>query len=117
MTEAEHARQREWVRLHDANPGEAVLLAAQGADPRHPTAGARLAQLRADRRPPMKTYRYVGDIVTDGTNEVRPAYQCPDCGALVESPAAHDVFHAKVDGMFRALDHHLMRTPDEGESP
>jgi hypothetical protein len=53
----------------------------------------------------VKSYRYVGDLTASATKEVRPAYQCPDCGALVDHIAIHDAHHAKVDGMFRALDH------------
>ena len=51
LSAAEQSRQWEWKRLHDANPGEAIYLASIGADPRHPTAGDQLAQLRKDRRP------------------------------------------------------------------
>jgi hypothetical protein len=51
ITPAERRRQWEWARLHRAHAGEAVYLAAQGLDPRHPGAGDHLAQLRADRDP------------------------------------------------------------------
>lgn len=44
-------RRWQWFRLHRASPAEAVYLAAQGPDPRHPGAGDHLAQLRADRAP------------------------------------------------------------------
>jgi len=44
-------RQWRWSRLHRASPAEAVYLATQGLDPRHPGAGDHLAQLRADRHP------------------------------------------------------------------
>jgi hypothetical protein len=59
----------------------------------------------------MATYRYIGPLhATDGPEGV---YVCPTCGGLVSSGgiAVHDAYHAKVDGMFRALDH-LMRIPD-----
>jgi hypothetical protein len=43
------------------------------------------------------------------------AYFCSTCGCLVSNTGTaivvHDAYHAKVDGMFRALDH-LMRIPD-----
>jgi len=51
ITDAERRCQWEWFRLHQTTAAEAVYLAAQGADPRHPTAGDQLAQLRAGRRP------------------------------------------------------------------
>lgn len=59
----------------------------------------------------MATYRYIGDLHSaDGPEG---AYVCPTCGSLVSSMGmtVHDAYHAKVDGMFRALDH-LMRIPD-----
>jgi hypothetical protein len=59
----------------------------------------------------MTTYRYLGNLhATDRTEGV---YVCPTCGGVVSSQgtAVHDAYHAKVDGMFRALDH-LMRIPD-----
>lgn len=36
ITDAERRRQWEWWRLHQTTAAEAVYLAAQGADPRHP---------------------------------------------------------------------------------
>jgi hypothetical protein len=59
----------------------------------------------------VNSYRYLGNLDTvDGPGAV---YVCPTCGSLVSSrgTAVHDAYHAKVDGMFRALDH-LMRVPD-----
>jgi hypothetical protein len=56
-------------------------------------------------------YRYLVDLDTvDGSGAI---YVCPTCGSLVWSGemAVHDAYHAKVDGMFRALDH-LMQVPD-----
>jgi hypothetical protein len=47
----ERRAQWEWVRLHRATAAEAIYLAAQGFDPRLPSAGDFLAQLRADRTP------------------------------------------------------------------
>jgi hypothetical protein len=47
----EHRMQWEWTKIHRATPIEAVYLAAQGFDPRHPGADDHLAKLRADRTP------------------------------------------------------------------
>lgn len=61
----------------------------------------------------MKTYEHVGDIYgLDG--KWRPAFRCVDCGALVDTIAEHDTYHAKVDAMYRAVVH-LMEPTGERE--
>ena len=61
----------------------------------------------------MRPYDYIGDLVTS-TDNVRPIFRCPDCGSAVDSPGAHDGFHAMVDAMFRTIEH-LMDTAKRSE--